>query len=91
MPGEIIEVHGGTYTEAIILDKPLTLIGRQDPNIASRQWIGLQIESDNCLVQGFTISGASYGLYVSGSNNTLRNMTLKGRRLVSIPLVETKQ
>ena len=76
MPGEIIDVYGGTYSEGVTLDKPLTLIGHQDPNIAGYQWIGIQIESDNCLVQGFNLSGTSYGLYVSGSNNTLRNLTL---------------
>lgn len=76
MPNEIIEVDGGTYTEGVTLDKPLTLIGRQDPNIATYQWIGIQIESDNCLVRGFTVSGAGHGLYVSGSDNTVKNMTL---------------
>ncbi len=78
MPGEIIEVHGGEYDGGIVLDKPLTLIGRQDPNIASYHGEGIQITGDNCLVQGFTISGAHYGLRISGSHNTVKNMVISG-------------
>lgn len=78
MPGEIIEVDGGTYAEGITLDKPLTLIGRNEPTIDTYHWIGVRVESDNCLVQGFNLSGASIGLQVSGSHNTIKDLTLTG-------------
>jgi len=76
MHGEIIEVNGGEYTEGIVLDKSLTLIGRNDPNIVSYYSSGIQITSDNCLVQGFHISGTNYGLRISGSHNTVKNLSI---------------
>ncbi|MCP4455814.1 MAG: hypothetical protein GY809_30515, partial [Planctomycetes bacterium] len=76
MSGEIIEVNGGEYDGGIVLDKPLTLIGRQDPNITGYYGDGISITGDNCLVRGFNISGAGNGLRISGSHNTVTNMTI---------------
>ncbi|MCF7972983.1 MAG: right-handed parallel beta-helix repeat-containing protein, partial [Phycisphaerae bacterium] len=78
MPGELIEVHGGTYPDSFVIDKPLTLMGHEAPSIEIHSGIGLQIEADNCLVQGFHLWGGSHGLTISGSNTTVKNMTITG-------------
>ncbi len=76
MSGETIEVHGGNYEGGIILDKPLTLIGYQDPNISTTNNGGIQILADNCRIQGFSLNGTGPGITLSGSDNILKNITV---------------
>jgi parallel beta-helix repeat protein len=76
---DTIIVKDGTYLENIIVDKPLKI--RSENGYTSTTLIPLdsssraiQVISDNCLIQGFSIySCNSYAIYVTGNHCTISN------------------
>jgi parallel beta-helix repeat protein/predicted outer membrane repeat protein len=72
--GEIIHVAGGTYAESVNVNRSLALIGHDQPVIQG----SLRLGADHCSVQGFQIRGASTGLSVDSSLNTLSQNEVTG-------------
>ncbi|PWT95740.1 MAG: hypothetical protein C5B55_00895 [Blastocatellia bacterium] len=82
--GDLIEVHAGTYSENLLIDKQLSLIGIGEP-IVSGMGSGsvVLITADACLVRGFRIqhSGADLqtensGILLKSSNNRIEQNEL---------------
>jgi nitrous oxidase accessory protein len=72
--GETIHVRGGTHDAEVVIDKPVRVIGTEDPVIdAHGEGTAVRISSPDVLLQGFTIqnTGRSFdrehsGVYVEG-------------------------
>ncbi len=68
--GDTITVGSGTYSEHIIIDKGLTLLGRDTgadrPTIDA---LGVEVSADNAIVQGFRVRGAATGIDAHGCSN----------------------
>jgi parallel beta-helix repeat protein len=82
--GDTIRVMSGTYTDAVRIDKKLTLIGVDSgsgaPVIAPQPSVnGIEILADGCSVQGFTIQGSAgaSGIRILSDNNFIRHNTIK--------------
>jgi hypothetical protein len=79
--GRII-IERGVYTERIIINKPLTIIGRNRPlldpgpisNNANTSVISIY-ESDT-EIRGLTIKNGAYGIFIGGLKNNLTNISI---------------
>ena len=78
--GDTINVMLGNYTESLIINKPVTLIGEGMPEITgnSSQSYIVKITSNNVTLNGFEINGfgnktgdnsLNYGIWADSSNN----------------------
>jgi len=70
----IIMVSSRTYTEHIVIDKPLKLIGEERMvTILDGGGNGtvIKVEADNVLVDGFTIRNGKFGIYMSAFSNLI--------------------
>ncbi len=69
--GDTIIVDGGSYGEHVVIDRGLTLLGRDSgsgrPTIDA---MGVEISADNVVIQGFRVRGAARGIDVRGCGNT---------------------
>ena len=78
IPGDTIEVAAGTYNEALIVDKSISLVGAK-ANVDPRggAWTsgvsvifpgsgntGIDIQASNVTVNGFEVQGGVYGIYI---------------------------
>jgi parallel beta-helix repeat protein len=83
-PGDTIFVKSGTYTENIVIDKKIDLIGVDsgdgypilDP---AKTGNSIEILADGCRVEGFSIlnSGSFNGIRIRSSENTIRSNTFR--------------
>jgi parallel beta-helix repeat protein len=67
--GDTVYVFGGTYSENVVLNKSVTLMGDSKPSINGLGGIGINITVyDNFVygvaVDGFNITNCSYGIYL---------------------------
>ncbi len=79
----IVFVEKGTYTESIVINKPLTLVGedRNTTSIVSAN--GLAIKADNVSITGFSLSGPGWrGISVETNNCNISGNNLSVLRLV---------
>jgi parallel beta-helix repeat protein len=76
MHGEVIEVSPGTYNESITLNKSLTLMGLEEPNIVSSGNAVIHLQADDCRVDGFKVSKGATGIFIGSSGNRIHNMTV---------------
>ena len=72
--GDTIKVNPGTYRENVVINKEIKLVG--DPIIDGMGGIGFSVEANNTLIENFTITNCSKGLYVHNSLFTILNFTL---------------
>ncbi len=80
--GDTIIVEAGTYPEALVLNKTVTLFGVGMSVIATPEdTIGVEIEADNCTISGFTFdgNGAGFdGINIYGNDATLYDIDITG-------------
>jgi parallel beta-helix repeat protein len=80
--GDLIEVHSGTYSERIILNKTLTLtgvdVGTGIPILnAGGNGSAIILSANGTVLEGFIIVNSSQaGIKVLSSNNTIRNCSV---------------
>ena len=68
-PGDTIRVYSGIYTEKVILDKTLTMIGNGSSNTIikrSNADVPLQVTGPWCNVSGFSLIGSGNGVTDAG-------------------------
>ena len=65
--GDTVHVLNGTYYENFIIDKSIVLKGDSRPVIDGLNGIGIEITANNVTVEGFEITGSSYGIYTGAS------------------------
>ncbi|ABS56484.1 protein kinase [Methanoregula boonei 6A8] len=94
-PLDTIVVKSGTYPGTVKIDKRITLIGMDTGGGApvidpGRKGTAVEIDADNCSVQGFVIrnSAEASGILVASNGNTISNNTLTGNA-VGIQLSST--
>ena len=83
--GDTIYVYAGTYTEEVVLDKTLTLVGNSSADTiidSSGANVPLDIKIDNCNVNGFTIRGSGgaatdAGLLINSSFNHILDCIIR--------------
>ncbi len=82
-PDDIIEVYPGTYSENLIIDKPLTLIARDKEQTiidGGGSSSVIYVTADGVGIHGFTIQNSAepYGkaIYVISDNNTFTGNTI---------------
>lgn len=64
-PGDVIEVAAGRYRENLVIDKPVTLVGRGEPEIiGGGQGDVVLVAADDVTIRGFAVSGSG-GLMIS--------------------------
>ncbi len=72
-PGDTILVDSGTYTENVVVDKPVILTGKDTGNgppvIDGTGGTGIAITANGTTVQGFNTTNAQFGIEISSSNN----------------------
>jgi nitrous oxidase accessory protein len=70
-PGDTIEVPPGTYREQVVVDKPVTLVGRERP-VIDGGGVGdvIKITADGVTIRGFVITGS--GTSVSDEPTAVR-------------------
>ncbi len=80
--GDTINVAAGTYVEAVIIDKSLTLLGaKADVDPLGGAWTGgvtiinpgagntgIDIQASDVVVNGFEVTGGMYGIYIGSAN-----------------------
>ncbi|UCE36800.1 MAG: right-handed parallel beta-helix repeat-containing protein [Thermoplasmata archaeon] len=76
-PGDTVFVYGGVYTEALLIDKTINLIG-EDKNTTIIDGIGKTVvwlsSVDWVNITGFTLTNGSFGIYSNQcSNNAFIN------------------
>jgi len=82
--GDTIVVHSGAYEEEIVLDRTLTLIGRDTgggmPVIASPACMAaILIKAPDCTLENLEVSGdAECGVLVSADTTRIRGLTISG-------------
>lgn len=83
--GSLILVKPGRYTECIVIDKPLRLMG-SGVNLSIIENAGwghtVEIKADGVVLKGFAIRGLKYGswagIYVRGSNCVIEDNFVEG-------------
>ena len=80
----IVVVNEGMYTEEIVINKSLTLLGMNGVVVATPpEGTGIEIEADNITVTGFMFDGdgstpGRFGISVGGDNCTIRDCQVTG-------------
>ncbi len=65
--GDTIVVDGGTYREHVVVNKGLTLLGRNTGSgLPTVDAMGIEVSADNAVLQGFRVTGAVVGIDVRG-------------------------
>lgn len=95
--GDTIRVESGTYSDNLVLDKKLILIGVDTGGGApvitpSKSGNAVEIQADGCTLQGFIIqnSATSSGILVNTRSNTIRQNTIKNNA-VGITLTSSEK
>jgi len=73
--GDTVYVLNGTYAENVVIDKSIILRGDSRPIIDGSNGIGIEVTADNVTVEGFEITGSSYGVYASASGFNITDNT----------------
>jgi nitrous oxidase accessory protein NosD len=86
-PGDTVRVQSGIYTEEILLDKKIALIGIDNgggiPVIdAGQKGNAIEVRVDGCVVDGFSIRNSTLfsGIRISSSNNTIARIQYRTRK-----------
>jgi nitrous oxidase accessory protein NosD len=86
-PGDTIKVYPGSYTEAVVIDINLTLIGSgpQFTKINSTS-DGITVNSFvNATIIGFSVKSSNYGIYaMTNSETNIRNNVIESNASVGI-------
>ncbi len=86
-PGDTIYVRNGNYTEEIVIDKPLTLIGQNPEKTVIHghyekymSFVNVIVNASDVSISNFTITGCTYGVTLGSkcSNCQLTNNIING-------------
>jgi parallel beta-helix repeat protein len=82
-PGDIVEVHSGTYQEQVRVDKSLTLqgldTGKGIPIISGGDYLGttaVTLSADGVAIRGFLVTYSEKGVEVNSNNNTIEGNSI---------------
>lgn len=74
--GDTIYVHSGTYSEQVVVDKTLALIGENngttiiDGNGSAEV---IRVITDDCVIRGFTVTNGSAGISIAADNTRVND------------------
>lgn len=78
--GETVTVEGGSYEGTVTVDKPLTLVGEDDPTIdAAGVDRGLEVRASDVTIEGFEIQGdeeTAAGIGIVAEDEPLSGVTV---------------
>jgi nitrous oxidase accessory protein len=86
-PGSVVEVGPGTYAGDLVIDKPLTLVGRGRPLLAgSGKGSVVRVRADRVTLEGFAIDGRgggdlsrdTAGVHVAARGTVVRDCRITG-------------
>jgi hypothetical protein len=82
----IIKIEKGIYNEQIVISKPLSLIGINrptlDPGLFEKKDRNIiTINENNVAINGLTIMNGTRGIYISGSNMELTNISITSNKI----------
>jgi len=86
---DTIIVRDGTYYESIIVNEKLTIKSENGPENCIVNGTGSDVftlEADGIRIEGFTITGGGYGIYIRSNNNTIINNIIITNRYQGIYL-----
>ncbi|MGE5357902.1 MAG: nitrous oxide reductase family maturation protein NosD, partial [Bacteroidales bacterium] len=84
--GDVVEVGTGTYVGDLIIDRPLTLVGRGRPLlVGSREGSVIRVRADDVTVEGFDVDGRgggdlgrdASGVHVAGRRAIVRDLLIR--------------
>ncbi|WP_220682784.1 lectin like domain-containing protein [Methanofollis formosanus] len=78
LPGQMVFIEDGTYTENVVIDKPLALVGSRDAVIDGGDATALSLTASNVTLRGFSITGGDDGVQVAGNDTTFVDLHLSG-------------
>jgi parallel beta-helix repeat protein len=78
--GDTIEVHSGTYSEHVNVDKQLTLLGIGNPVVKAMSYSAITLSEDGITLEGFTATGSDKGINVISNNNVLIGNTASNNK-----------
>lgn len=93
--GDTVMVRNGAYSENVVLNKSLSLIGEELPTVDAQQsGSAIEITADSCVVNGFRCVNAKYprnaGITVFESNsNFIENITCCEKNNIGILLMDS--
>ena len=93
--GDTVMVRNGAYSENVVLNKSLSLIGEDLPTVDAQQnGSAIEITADSCVVNGFRCVNAKYprnaGISVLESNsNFIENITCCEKNNIGILLMDS--
>jgi parallel beta-helix repeat protein len=75
-PRDTIRVYAGTYYEKVTINKWIHLVGNgtSDTIINGSSSGAIRIDSDNCSITGFTITGNGTGIYLNSDGNMIKDI-----------------
>jgi nitrous oxidase accessory protein len=84
-PGSTVQIGPGVYAGDLVLDKPITLVGRGRPLLSgSGKGSVVRVRADGVLVEGFDVDGGGGGDLMrdtSGIHVAARRATVRGCRI----------
>ncbi len=87
--GAVIEIAAGTYTESLVIDRPISLRAAEDGEAllapSADEPVIAVTDTESVTIEGLTIVGGEYGIFVTRSQAvTIRDNIVSGSRLVGI-------
>ncbi len=84
-PGDTIVVEGGVHEGPLVIDRPLTLVGRDRPRLQGRERSHvIHVRANDVTIEGFHVSGSGTsldddhaGILVEGDRVTIRDNRLE--------------
>ena len=80
-PGETIHVYNGTYTEHILIDKNLILLGDESAIIDGTAGTAVNITANSTTFSGFHMTNSTTGIKIYNESFMLQNITLENNTL----------
>ena len=93
--GDTIIVRDGIYYESITVSKQLTIKSENGPDNCIVNGGGLwgvkvfMLEADRIRIEGFTITGGIYGIFINSNNNSISNNIISSNTEYGIYLYES--
>jgi parallel beta-helix repeat protein len=77
--GRVVTLEPGTHGSLTITEPGLTVRGQPGAVIVATGWVAVQIKADNVILEGLTIEGGRFGVFITGARGVVvQNCDISG-------------